>query len=202
MRAVALENTMSISASSAASASMAAPSRTSSTRPSTPAASAAARTRSGLRPVSRIRSWGAMRAASPSTSARPSPWLAPVTRAMRDAVMPSNLVASGHARDENDAHVVCDERMAADFSPTGLRVLREVAQRGSFSAAAHALGYTQSAVSRQVAALEAVAGRRLFERGRGGGVLTPAGARLLARAIRILDELDAAVREAAGEEVA
>jgi hypothetical protein len=61
----------------------------------------------------------------------------------------------------------------ADFSPTGLRVLREVAQSGSFSAAARALGYTQSAVSRQVAALEAVAGRRLFDRGRLGVVLTP-----------------------------
>jgi DNA-binding MarR family transcriptional regulator len=45
--------------------------------------------------------------------------------------------------------------MPADFSPTGLRVLREVAQSGSFSAAARTLGYTQSAVSRQVAALEA-----------------------------------------------
>jgi molybdate transport repressor ModE-like protein len=82
-----------------------------------------------------------------------------------------------------------------DFSPTGLRVLREVAQSGSFSAAARALGYTQSAVSRQVAALEAVAGRRLFERGRDGVTLTAAGTRLLPRAIRILDELDAAVRE-------
>ncbi len=92
--------------------------------------------------------------------------------------------------------------MAADFSPTGLRVLREVAQAGSFSAAAHSLGYTQSAVSRQVAALEAVAGRRLFERGRNGVVLTPAGARLLPRAARVLDELDAALREAAGEELA
>ena len=89
--------------------------------------------------------------------------------------------------------------MAADFSPTGLRVLREVAQAGSFSAAAHTLGYTQSAVSRQVAALETVAGRRLFERGRSGVVLTPAGARLLPRAIRVLDELDAARRETAGE---
>ena len=48
--------------------------------------------------------------------------------------------------------------MPADFSPTGLRVLREVAQAGSFSAAAHTLGYTQSAVSRQVAALETAAG--------------------------------------------
>jgi DNA-binding transcriptional LysR family regulator len=83
----------------------------------------------------------------------------------------------------------------ADFSPTGLRVLREVAQSGSFSAAARTLGYTQSAVSRQVAALELVAGRRLFERGRDGVTLTAAGARLLPRAIRILGELDAALRE-------
>jgi DNA-binding transcriptional LysR family regulator len=89
-----------------------------------------------------------------------------------------------------------------DFSPTGLRVLREVAQVGSFSAAALTLGYTQSAVSRQVAALEAVAGRRLFERSRSGVTLTPAGARLLPRAVRVLEELDAARREAAGAEVA
>jgi DNA-binding transcriptional LysR family regulator len=87
--------------------------------------------------------------------------------------------------------------MAADFSPTGLRVLREVAQWGSFTAAARVLGYTQSAVSRQVAALEAVAGRALFERRRDGVVLTPAGARLLARAVRVLDELDAALRDTA-----
>jgi len=82
-----------------------------------------------------------------------------------------------------------------DLSPTGLRVLREIAQAGSFSAAAHALGYTQSAVSRQVAALEAVTGRRLFERRRTGVTLTPAGARLLPHAVRILDEMDAALRD-------
>src|SRR3954447_4167645 len=92
--------------------------------------------------------------------------------------------------------------MTADFSPTGLRVLREVAQTGSFSAAARSLGYTQSAVSRQVAALEVVARRRLVDRGREGVTLTPAGARLLPRAVRIIDELDAAVREAAGAEAA
>jgi molybdate transport repressor ModE-like protein len=92
--------------------------------------------------------------------------------------------------------------MATDFSPTGLRVLREVAQAGSFSAAARVLGYTQSAVSRQVAALEAVAGRALFERRRDGVVLTPAGARLLARAVRVLDELDAAIRDAAQPDAA
>jgi len=91
--------------------------------------------------------------------------------------------------------------MDLHFSPTGLRVLREVAQAGSFSAAARNLGYTQSAVSRQVAALEAVAASALFDRGRQGVTLTAAGRRLLPRATRILDELDAAVREAAGGEV-
>src|SRR6185312_9182759 len=82
-----------------------------------------------------------------------------------------------------------------DFSPTGLRVLREVAERGSFSAAARALGYTQSAVSRQVAALEAAAGRPLFERAREGARPTPAGRRLLDRARTVLAELEAARRE-------
>jgi DNA-binding transcriptional LysR family regulator len=92
--------------------------------------------------------------------------------------------------------------MPANISPTGLRVLREVAQAGSFSAAAHSLGYSQSAVSRQVAALEAVAGRRLFDRSRNGVILTAPGTRLLARAVRILDELDDALREVRGDEVA
>jgi DNA-binding transcriptional LysR family regulator len=89
--------------------------------------------------------------------------------------------------------------MPRDFAPSGLRVLVEVAQSGSFTAAGRVLGYTQSAVSRQVAGLEAVAGRALFDRRRDGVVLTPAGARLLARAVRVLDELDAAAREVAGE---
>ena len=92
--------------------------------------------------------------------------------------------------------------MTTDISPTGLRVLREVAQAGSFSAAAHSLGYTQSAVSRQVAALEAVAGRRLFDRSRNGVTLTAPGTRLLARAVRILDELDHALSEVRGDEIA
>ena len=90
----------------------------------------------------------------------------------------------------------------SEFSPTGLRVLREVAQAGSFSAAAHSLGYTQSAISRQVAALETVAGHRLFDRSRHGVSLTPAGTRLLASAVRVLDELDATRRELAGEQTA
>jgi molybdate transport repressor ModE-like protein len=88
---------------------------------------------------------------------------------------------------------------SGDLPPTGLRVLRAVAEAGSFSAAARSLGYTQSAVSRQVAALEALTGVALFERRPGGVTLTAAGARLLPRARRVLDELDAALREARGE---
>lgn len=85
-----------------------------------------------------------------------------------------------------------------DLSVAGLRVLREVAELGSFSAAARGLGYTQSAVSRQVAALEAAAGRRLFERRRDGVRLSPEGSRLLVRATTVLAELDAARRELDG----
>jgi molybdate transport repressor ModE-like protein len=92
--------------------------------------------------------------------------------------------------------------MPAEFPTTGLRVFVEITQSGSFSAAARALGYTQSAVSRQVAALETVAGRPLFERRRNGVALTPAGARLLEHAIRALDELDAAAREVSEPEFA
>jgi hypothetical protein len=51
-----------------------------------------------------------------------------------------------------------------DMTLVGLRVVYEVAARGSFRAAADALGYPQSAVSRQVAAMEEAAGAPLFER--------------------------------------
>ena len=56
-----------------------------------------------------------------------------------------------------------------------LRVLREVAARGSFSAAADALHFTQSAVSQQIAALEREAGTTLVERSARGVRLTDAG---------------------------
>ena len=92
--------------------------------------------------------------------------------------------------------------MAADLSPSALRIFREIAQAGSFSAAALSLGYTQSAISRQVAALETAVGHRLFDRGRHGVNLTPAGTRLLTSAIRALDEIDTALRELEGERTA
>ena len=56
-----------------------------------------------------------------------------------------------------------------------MRVLREVASCGSFSAAAEALNFTQSAISQHVAALERETGTQLVERGRRGVRLTDAG---------------------------
>ena len=70
-----------------------------------------------------------------------------------------------------------------------MRVLREVAGRGSFSAAAEALDYTQSAISQQVAALEREAGTKLVERGSRGIHLTEAGRALVAHADVILARL-------------
>lgn len=70
-----------------------------------------------------------------------------------------------------------------------MRVLREVANRGSFSAAADALDYTQSAISQQVAALEREAGTKLVERGTRGIHLTEAGRALVAHADVILARL-------------
>ncbi len=78
-----------------------------------------------------------------------------------------------------------------------LRVLREVAERGSFSAAADALSYTQSAVSQQIAALEAETGMTLLERGSRGVRLTGAGRTLVEHAEGILTRLAAAEEELA-----
>ncbi len=76
-----------------------------------------------------------------------------------------------------------------------LKVLREVAARGSFSAAAESLAYTQSAVSQQIAALEREAGAVLVERLARGVRLTEAGTALVAHADVILARLDDAEAE-------
>jgi DNA-binding transcriptional LysR family regulator len=76
-----------------------------------------------------------------------------------------------------------------------LRVLREVAAHGSFSAAADALSYTQSAVSQQIAALEREAGARLVERSARGVRLTDAGRALVTHADAILARLADAEEE-------
>jgi DNA-binding transcriptional LysR family regulator len=73
-----------------------------------------------------------------------------------------------------------------------LRILREVAHRGSFSAAAEQLSYTQSAVSQQIGALEAEVGMTLLERRPRGVSLTAAGQTLVGHAESVLADLDAA----------
>jgi DNA-binding transcriptional LysR family regulator len=70
-----------------------------------------------------------------------------------------------------------------------MRILKEVADRGSFSAAAEALSYTQSAVSQQIAALEREAGSQLVTRGSRGIKLTEAGEALVRHADAILTRL-------------
>src|SRR4051795_7663829 len=76
-----------------------------------------------------------------------------------------------------------------------LRVLKEVAEQGSFSAAAESLAYTQSAVSQQIAALEREAGTTLVDRGPRGIRLTDAGRALVTHTDDILARLGAAEAE-------
>ncbi|WP_327089273.1 LysR family transcriptional regulator [Nonomuraea sp. NBC_01738] len=66
------------------------------------------------------------------------------------------------------------------LKPEHLRTLREVMRLGSFAAAANRLGYTSSAVSQQMAALEKQIGVRLFERS-AHSVLPTNAAEVLAR---------------------
>src|SRR5216110_2305958 len=72
--------------------------------------------------------------------------------------------------------------------------LEAVAREGSFGKAAAALGYTQSAVSQQIAALERIVGQRLVERPGGPKPvsLTAAGRLLLTHADAIAARVAAA----------
>ena len=87
----------------------------------------------------------------------------------------------------------------------GLRELRAVlavAELGSFRRAAAGLGYTQSALSHQVSALETAIGWPLFHRpgGRAQVRLTPAGEAVCRRARRVLSEVEAMAADAEGAE--
>jgi len=80
-----------------------------------------------------------------------------------------------------------------------LAALEAVAREGSFRRAAASLGYVQSAISQQIAALERVVGQRLVERSRGGGPLrlTETGELVLQHADAILARLKAAQADVA-----
>lgn len=71
-----------------------------------------------------------------------------------------------------------------------LRTLVHVAELGSLSKAADRLRIAQPALSRQIRLLEEELGTRLFERHGRGMVITDAGRRALARATRIMAEVE------------
>jgi DNA-binding transcriptional LysR family regulator len=78
-----------------------------------------------------------------------------------------------------------------------LNIFKEVVAHGSFSAAADALDYSQSAVSQAIQTLEGEAGVPLIERSRGGVRPTPAGAALAGHVGGILAQIAAAEDEIA-----
>ncbi|MGC4894084.1 LysR family transcriptional regulator [Micromonospora sp. DT31] len=76
-----------------------------------------------------------------------------------------------------------------------LEVFRTVAEHGSITTAARALSFTQSAVSRQIAALEAEIGAKLFDRLPRGVALTEEGRGLLPHAEAVVNRLAEARRD-------
>jgi len=85
------------------------------------------------------------------------------------------------------------------LNTTRLRILREIAERGTISAAAEALWLTPSAVSQQMSALEREVGVELLERTPRSVRLTDAGTRLVAHAERILADCEAALADLEAE---
>jgi LysR family glycine cleavage system transcriptional activator len=81
------------------------------------------------------------------------------------------------------------------LSLDGLRAFEAVARRLSFSAAADELFLTQSAVSRQIKALEGELGASLFNRGTRRVELTAAGVALQQSVVPSLERIDRTVRQ-------
>src|ERR1700759_5063876 len=82
-----------------------------------------------------------------------------------------------------------------ELTLTGMRVIYEVGTRGSFTAAARALGYTQSGVSRQVGLAEQGLGVELFQRLPRGVRATARGELLMPHTKSILERVDSAMLE-------
>jgi LysR family hydrogen peroxide-inducible transcriptional activator len=78
-----------------------------------------------------------------------------------------------------------------------LRYVVAVARAGNFSRAAQQCNVAQPSLSQQILKLEDELGERLFERMKREVRLTPHGEGFLRRAVRILEEVDTAKREAA-----
>src|SRR6185312_1385705 len=81
-----------------------------------------------------------------------------------------------------------------------LRLLQEFAARGSIARTAAVLGYTPSAVSQQLAALEREAGAALLDRSARAAELTDAGRRLVRHAAEILAMIEVAEADLSAQE--
>src|SRR5512138_2017953 len=77
-----------------------------------------------------------------------------------------------------------------------LRYVVAVARTGNFSRAAEQCHISQPSLSQQILKLEEELGERLFDRLKREAKLTSHGEAFLRRAVRILEEVDAAKREA------
>ncbi len=98
-----------------------------------------------------------------------------------------------------------DERRAAARPPRkpplrALEVFEAAARHGNFTHAGRELGVTQSAVSRQIADLEAMAGVVLFTRRGARLTATPSGLRFAQRLTRALTDVHAAFAELSASE--
>ncbi|OUM42708.1 LysR family transcriptional regulator [Arthrobacter sedimenti] len=76
-------------------------------------------------------------------------------------------------------------------NPVHLRTLLEVIRHGSFSGAATSLGYTASAVSQQMSALERDTGATLFTRAARSAIPTDAALAMSRHASKVLTDIDA-----------
>lgn len=77
-----------------------------------------------------------------------------------------------------------------------LRYVAAVARTGNFSRAAEQCHVSQPSLSQQIQKLETELGERLFDRLKREAKLTPHGAAFLQRALRVLEEVESATREA------
>ncbi|MGG5174341.1 LysR family transcriptional regulator [Pseudarthrobacter sp. J1763] len=87
-------------------------------------------------------------------------------------------------------------------NPLHLRTLLEVTRLGSFAAAANRLGYTASAVSQQMSALERDSGVVLFDRSARSIQATDAALVMTRHAVKVLTDLDALLAAAARTQAA
>lgn len=107
----------------------------------------------------------------------------------------SPLTSDGLMSDTGDGQSGVGAPRAAALDLRRLLTFREVARCGSFSAAGTHLGYTQSAISQQIAGLEQSVGAQLLDRGGRRTSLTPAGVALVAHAETITRQVAAAMAD-------